>query len=150
MTNNMIAFLSMIAQSEGTLSVKGSDNGYNVLVGGTLFSSYADHPRKKVYCKKYNIWSTAAGRYQILERYYDAYRHMLGLSNFKPDSQDRIAMQLISECGAIDLVNHGHIKDAIKRCGSRWASLPNSGYGQHENSADNLLAYYKESGGLLA
>ena len=60
------AFLDLIAFSEGTKG-KG-DNGYNVIVGGDLFSDYTDHPRKKVYIKSIDNYSTAAGRYQILSR----------------------------------------------------------------------------------
>ena len=63
--NNMLpnrkAFLTMIATAEGTVNL--GDNGYNVLVGGSLFTGYADHPRKAVYLPKYKIKSTAAGRY---------------------------------------------------------------------------------------
>jgi muramidase (phage lysozyme) len=146
----MEAFLSMIANSEGTSTIKDSDNGYNVLVGGSLFHSYADHPRRHVYCKRLNLWSTAAGRYQILERYYDAYKQMLGLYDFSPYAQDRIAIQLIKECDAVADINLGYIKQAIYKCRSRWASLTGSGYGQHENDLKTLMLAYVENGGILA
>jgi muramidase (phage lysozyme) len=146
----MEAFLSMIAYSEGTSTIQDSDNGYNVLVGGALFHSYADHPRRHIYCKRLNVWSTAAGRYQILERFYDAYKHMLGLSDFGHNSQDKIAMQLIKECDATVDIDLGNIAIAINKCRSRWASLPNSGYGQHENKKNDLLMAYLEKGGKLA
>lgn len=68
--DNRKAFLNMIAFSEGTSTIEGSDNGYNVLVGGTLFDSYADHPRKLVVINS-KLKSTAAGRYQLLSRYFD-------------------------------------------------------------------------------
>lgn len=43
------AYLDMLAWSEiGDKLLKSSDNGYNVIVGGTLFNSYVDHPRKLV------------------------------------------------------------------------------------------------------
>jgi muramidase (phage lysozyme) len=150
MTKNMEAFLSMIAYSEGTSTVQDSDNGYNVLVGGSLFHSYADHPRRHIYCKRLNAWSTAAGRYQILEKYYDAYKQMLGLTDFSPRSQDKIAMQLIKECKATSDITVGDIKQAIDKCKSRWASLPDSGYGQHENTKTALVIAYLANGGTLA
>jgi muramidase (phage lysozyme) len=150
MTANMDAFLSMIAYSEGTSTIQDSDNGYNVLVGGSLFHSYADHPRRHIYCKRLNVWSTAAGRYQILEKYYDAYKRMLGLYDFSPYAQDRIAIQLIKECDATVDITLGNIKQAMYRCRSRWASLPNSGYGQHENKQTELLMSYLGNGGKLA
>ena len=79
------AFLDLIAFSEGTKG-KG-DNGYNVIVGGDLFSDYTDHPRKKVYIKSIDNYSTAAGRYQILSRLYDFYKKAMQLNYFSPASQ---------------------------------------------------------------
>ena len=64
MNINLKAFLDMLAWSEGTSTVAGSDNGYNVIVGGSLFKGYADHPRKLVDIPRLGIKSTAAGRYQ--------------------------------------------------------------------------------------
>lgn len=153
---NVLAFLDMIAVSElGTPLLSSSDDGYNVIVGSTvpkpiLFDSYADHPRKLVSLPKLGIKSTAAGRYQILARYYDAYRKQLGLSNFGAINQDRIALQLISECRALDDIKRGNIASAIHKCRSRWASLPGAGYGQNEHTINHLLSVFKVSGGDLA
>src|SRR5271155_5299338 len=105
LTPNREAFLSTIAWSEGTSRVAGSDNGYNVLVGGTLFTSYADHPRVSVFLPKLNIYSTAAGRYQLLERYFDSYKALLDLPDFSPASQDAIALQQIDECEVLPAID---------------------------------------------
>lgn len=150
MLPNEKAYLDMIAWSEGTSRVAGSDNGYNVLVGGTLFQGYADHPRKLVELPKLGIKSSAAGRYQLLAKYYDAYKRQLGLKDFSPASQDAIALQQIRECNAINDVRAGHIKDAIIKCARIWASFPGAGYGQHENKLDNLIAVYQKAGGVVA
>ena len=49
---NLKAFLDMIAFSEiGPTLLAASDNGYDVLVGGTLFHGYADHPRVLVWLR---------------------------------------------------------------------------------------------------
>jgi len=149
-TNNLKAFLNMIAFSEGTSTIKASDNGYNVIVGGTLFTSYQDHPRKRVFIKRINDYSSAAGRYQLLARYYDAYKKQLGLKDFSPASQDAIAIQQIKECRAIDDINDGKFADAVAKCRRIWASLPGAGYGQHENKQADLQAKYVEFGGVLA
>lgn len=147
MTTNEKAFLTMLAISEGTFGR--GDDGYNVLVGGSLFSSYADHPRKVVRLSK-ALSSTAAGRYQILERYYDAYRIKLHLPDFSPASQDAIAMQLIRECRALPMIAAGRIRDAINACSSRWASLPGANYpGQRMNHMDDLLNAYRNAGGKI-
>ncbi|WP_423373317.1 hypothetical protein [Stenotrophomonas maltophilia] len=64
---NAVAFLDMVAWSEGTDNGKQptKDRGYDVIVGGQLFKSYADHPRVLVDLPKLKIQSTAAGRYQL-------------------------------------------------------------------------------------
>jgi len=140
----------MIAESEiGERLLALSDNGYDVLVGGALFDGYADHPRKLVKLND-RLWSTAAGRYQILERYYDHYKKQLGLPDFSPESQDKIALQLIKECKALDDIDEGRFYLALKKCASRWASLPGAGYGQRENNAKKLAAAFVKAGGTIA
>ncbi|MNF05427.1 hypothetical protein D3C80_2051560 [compost metagenome] len=52
----MIAFLDMLAWSEGTSTIKASDDGYNVLVGGKLFSDYSKHPKVKVWLPKFDAF----------------------------------------------------------------------------------------------
>ena len=144
MIANVAAFLTMIAWSEGTLSVPGNDNGYNVVVGGTLFTSYADHPRIAVQIGK-GLVSTAAGRYQIREPIFDAYKTRLKLPDFSPNSQDAIADQLITECEALSDINAGNIESAILKCSSRWASLPGGDYGQRTNSVAALTAQFQSA-----
>lgn len=148
---NLKAFLDTIAHSEiGTKLLARSDDGYNIIVGGALFhNKYVDHPRILVKPPKIPVASTAAGRYQILARYFDAYKKQLGLLDFGKDAQDRIAIQLIHECGALEDIEEGKITSAIHRCRSRWASLPGAGYGQHENKIHDLLAAYEAAGGTL-
>ncbi|AZR23499.1 lysozyme [Xanthomonas vasicola] len=149
---NVVAFLDMLAWSEGTDNGRQptKDHGYDVLVGGGLFQGYADHPRVLVSLPKLKISSTAAGRYQLLRRYFDAYRKTLGLSDFSPLSQDKIALQQIRERRALPLIQAGKIAEAIAKVSNIWASLPGAGYGQHEHKPDNLLAAYKRAGGQLA
>lgn len=144
MTPNQRAFLDMLAWSEigpGLLAI--SDRGYNVCVGSTparpiLFSDYSTHPR--IRCEALN--SDAAGRYQLLGRYFEPYRKQLGLPDFGPASQDAIALQLIRECHALNYIERGEIIAAITLCKSRWASLPGAGYGQHEHAPQDLVAAF--------
>ena len=148
MSPNRKAFLTMIATAEGT--VKLGDNGYNVLVGGSLFTGYADHPRKAVYLPKYKIKSTAAGRYQILSRYYTFYKKLLKLKDFSPASQDAIAIQMIKEQGALQDVDEGRIDAAIEKVSNIWASMPGAGYGQREVAIASLRKSFVDAGGLIA
>lgn len=153
---NVLAFLEVIANSElGAALLAVSDNGYNVLVGSTpahplLFSSYADHPRTRVQLPLLGIASTAAGRYQLLERYFDAYKQLLHLADFSPLSQDRIAVQQIREARALPALIAGDFATAVSYCAHLWASLPGAGYGQRENAMPQLVAYYAAAGGKLA
>lgn len=149
MTPNQKAFLDMLAWSEGTSRVAGSDNGYNVLVGGSLFHGYADHPRQLIAIPRLGIKSTAAGRYQLLARYFDAYKKQLGLPDFSPSSQDAIALQQIKERSALPDIDAGNFAEAVKKCCNIWASLPDAGYGQRENKLADLQAVYVKAGGAI-
>lgn len=148
---NVVAFLDMLAWSEGTDNGKQptKDHGYDVIVGGKLFTGYGDHPRELVPLPRQGIKSTAAGRYQLLSRYYDAYRRLLGLKDFSPLSQDLIAIQQIRERRALDLIKAGQVVKAISFVRNIWASLPGAGYGQHERKLDDLLAAYRKAGGVV-
>lgn len=150
-SRNLNAFLDMIAVSEGTAGI--GDDGYNVLVGSSkthphLFHDYATHPRIVVDLGR--IKSSAAGRYQILKGIFSHYQITLDLPDFSPVSQDKIAIRLIKECGALDEIEAGKIVRAIHLCRSRWASLPGAGYGQRENSMGRLLVAFKEAQGETA
>ena len=70
----------------------------------------------------------------------DAYRKQLGLKDFSPKSQDAVALQQITERGALPMIDRGDIRQAIDRCSNIWASLPGAGYGQFEHKADSLIA----------
>lgn len=150
-TTNQKAFLDMLAYSEiGAQLLKASDNGYNVIVGGELFHSYKDHPRKVVKLGKLGIQSTAAGRYQLLARYYDVYKKQLNLPDFSPASQDAIALQQIREQRALADIELGQLAAAVAKCKNIWASLPGAGYKQHENPLDLLQVAFVAAGGKLA
>ena len=144
------AFLDMLAWSEGTDNgrQKTRNHGYDVIVGGELFTDYSDHPRKLVTLNP-KLKSTGAGRYQLLSRWWDAYRKQLGLKDFSPKSQDAVALQQIKERGALPMIDRGDIRQAIDRCSNIWASLPGAGYGQFEHKADSLIAKFKEAGGTV-
>lgn len=156
-TSQQKAFLDMIAFSEGTSRIPGSDGGYRVIVGSTparpiLFSSYADHPRKlmELVIKGKPVMSTAAGRYQLLQRYFDVYKKQLGLKDFSPASQDAIALQQIKERRALADIEVGNFAAAVDKCRNIWASLPGAGYNQHEQKLADLQAAFVDAGGRLA
>lgn len=150
---NRGAFLDMIAYSEGT-SLMG-DNGYNVIVGSTpkkpnLFTDYSKHPNILIYIKNLKVSSTAAGRYQLLHRYYEPYRKMLHLNDFSPYAQDCIALQQIKECHALKNVDEGRFNLAVVQCKNIWASLPSAPYGQPQRKIGDLRKVYVASGGTFS
>lgn len=155
MTPNQKAFLHTIAASELGLDLIGeTDNGYNVLVGSTAanphtFCSYADHPRVSVALRP-GLVSTAAGRYQLLARFFDFYKTKLHLPDFSPASQDAIALQQINERNAFGLIEAGKFGAAVVACSSIWASLPGNSYGQHQQSLQWLQSVYVANGGKVA
>ena len=134
----------MLARSEGTDNgrQKTRNHGYDVIVGGELFTDYSDHPRKSCHAKpknQINRRRTLPASFLLV----DAYRKQLGLKDF-PKSQDAVALQQIKERGALPMIDRGDIRQAIDCCSNIWASLPGAGYGQFEHKADSLIAKFKE------
>ena len=130
--NQRKAFLDMLAWSEGTDNgrQKTRNHGYDVIVGGELLlitpitlANLSLNPKLK---------STGAGRYQLLSRWWDAYRKQLGLKGFSPKSQDAVAFTDRLRSVALYMIDRGDIRQAIDRYGNIWASLPGAGYGQFE------------------
>ena len=92
--------------------VGGTDNGrqaeimvIGVIVGGELFTDYSDHPRKLVTLNPKLKSTRAWDCYQLLSRWWDAYRKRLGLKDFSPKSQDAVALQQIKERGALPMID---------------------------------------------
>lgn len=170
----VVAFLDMLA-SHGVEATQDDpvtlDNGYDILVqgqpiwlndgkqtpipSGLVYSrgihsrfqnSYADHPNVLVQVNP-KLQSSAAGRYQIMTKWWPAYKKQLGLPDFSPLSQDKYAVQQLRERGAIVMLQQGRLLDAIKACSSVWASLPGNNYGQNQASVNLLIAAYNAAGG---
>ena len=92
----------MLAWSEGTDNgrQKTRNHGYDVIVGGELFTDYSDHPRKLVTLNPNSnqqaLWTLPASFPLV-----DAYRGAVGLKDFSPKSQDAVALVQIKERGAL-------------------------------------------------
>ena len=98
---------------------KTRNHGYDVIVGGELLL-ITRSPSQTCHAKP-KTQSTGAGRYQLLSRWWDAYRKQLGLKDFSPKSQDAVALQQIKERGALPMIDRGDIRQAIDRCSNIWA-----------------------------
>lgn len=159
MNQNMKAFLDMVAWAElgKLLDEPEGENGYKIMFGSTvkypiIFRDYSDHPRVKsaFYSNGARKWSSAAGRYQFAQKTYDYLHRLRVMPDMTPDSQDRGAVSLIAHCDAIEYINVGDIRSAIKAVRKQWASMPGAGYDQPEKSIDTLLEKYLEAGGSLS
>jgi muramidase (phage lysozyme) len=158
---NVPHFMDLIAFSEGTSTSPLTYNeGYDILVQGihssNRFTEYSDHPfadgRTPIVVSQHPfLESTAAGRYQILYRYWKAYKQQLRLPDFSPLSQDLVALQMITECKdpttgktALTCIIGGDIEKAIYACSSRWASFPGNEYHQGGKPIQTLLMKWQE------
>lgn len=146
-SDNVGAFLEVLAYSEGTKG-RGAGDGYDVLFGGGLFYDYSTHPNVHVPFR--NTFSTAAGRYQINHGTWLGACPKLGITDFSPLSQDRIAVYLLKLCGALSYIDNGDIINAFRKASGTWASLPYSTAGQPTKSADVLASVYTQNGGFIA
>lgn len=157
---NRLAFLDMLAVSEGTSTSSATlCRGYDVIVTGSdrkpeVFTDFSDHPfnagRKSKAINSKGLTSSASGRYQFMLRDWVHYRDQLSLPDFGPASQDKWAIQLIRERGALPLIDAGDFELAVARVRNLWASLPGAGYGQPEHGIEKLQVAYLDAGGVLA
>ena len=147
---NVVAFLDMLAWSEGTDNgrQRTNDHGYDVLVGGGLFTDLSKHPAKLVRLSP-KLSSTAAGRYQFLSRTWGVLQKQLRLPDFGPLSQDKGCIELIRGRKALPAVQAGQFDRAVALCAKEWASLPGAGYGQHEQNLEKLRTVYQKAGGQV-
>jgi muramidase (phage lysozyme) len=158
LSRSVKAFLDTLAASEGT-SLKNShcnsDYGYRSIVGcnnkkSNVFQSYSKHPELTKKVQK-NLKSDAAGRYQILSKTWHWVAPKINITDFRPESQDRVAYWLIGYRGALNLVekiednNYWYFMMALKKLNHEWASLPGAPYGQKTHSTKKLWKIYKKA-----
>ena len=145
--NQRKAFLDMLAWSEGTDNgrQKTRNHGYDVIVGGELFTDYSDHPRKLVTLNP-KLKSTGAGRYQLLFRWWDAYRKAAWPERLLRKVRTLWHCNRLRSVALYPMIDRGLIsRQAIDRCSNIWASPPGAGYGQFEHKADSLIAKFKRA-----
>ena len=83
--------------------------GYDVIVGGELFTDYSDHPSQTCHAKP-KTQINKAPTLPALSRWWDAYRKQLGPKDFSPKSQDAVAFAQIKERGALLMIDRGDIR----------------------------------------
>jgi muramidase (phage lysozyme) len=158
---NLAAFLLAIRAAEGTAG----PDGYRTMFGGRLFDAFTDHPRRPMQFTNRageRLWTSAAGAYQFMAisplpgggttrvDTWDRLQRKLGLPDFSPESQDRAAVELIDEAGALHDAREGRFADAVGKVRRIWASLPGAGYSQGERSLAWLSDRFTAAGGVIA
>ena len=147
--NQRKAFLDMLAWSEWTDNgrQKTRNHGYDVIVGGELFTDYSDHLSQILVTLNPNSNQQAPDA----TSFFPVGGCLPQEAIFRKTSlrkSGRQALQQIKERGALPMIDRGDIRQAIDRC-NIWASLPGAGYGQFEHKADSLIAKFKEAGGTV-
>ena len=145
-TQNVTAFLKAIRLGEGT----SDEAGYYRIVGGGTFTDDSQHPNVRVFIPRYNVYSTAAGAYQIINPTWRGLLKQYDFPDFSPDSQDQAAIALIAGRHALDEVIAGQFEEAVRLCSAEWASLPGSTAGQRIEAYADVLKVYQDAGGTLA
>lgn len=143
---NMQAFLRAVRLGEGT----SDEAGYNRIVGGGTFSDDSVHPHVKVFIPKYQVYSTAAGAYQIIWPTWASLCKEYTFPDFSPESQDEAAVALIAGRHALNDVLAGDLKAAVQKCSAEWASLPGSTAGQRTEDFNAVQQVFLSNGGKLA
>lgn len=127
-------YLNMLAASEGTASR--GDRGYNVMFRGDLVNDYSRHPNMvHTYIDKNGKQgkSTAAGRYQFLYKTYEEMAKKLGITDFSPESQDKVAIALMLEKG-VDFDDGADFGANLRKINNVWTSLAGSSLGAQYHS----------------
>lgn len=135
------AYLDVVANAEGAVRY-GSQDGYDVLFGGELFSQYGkgfdSHPMIKKIANGEPTY--AAGRYQINKVTYNDFAKRLGLTDFSPETQDLIAAAIVvSTPSAIESVLSGNIQQANEVLKNRWVALPSTKNNKNPQNAYNVF-----------
>jgi muramidase (phage lysozyme) len=147
------AFLDLVALSEGTSAAKNThDDGYDIIVSGinglNSFADYSAHPfaagRAPIIVRTAPtlLESTASGRYQIILPTWKNIAAAHGLGTFSPQNQDMGAVELLNQCGALNLIDAQKIPQAIEAACETWASFPGNSFGQGGRTLDWLMQQY--------
>ena len=124
------AFLLLLAsrESKTIFQSEGYQETYRTLPGKGKFSSFLTHP-----FAENEAASTASGAYGILRKTWKSYLPKLNLPEgsdlFSPIVQDRIAVSIMEENGALGLIRKGKVEEGAKILAGKlqWASLPGGG-----------------------
>jgi len=128
-----------------SIAVGESKGAYDVIVGGTKFNSYAEHPGiiDPALYKKTGFNSDAAGKYQFLSTTWKWIKDRLKLADFSPENQDKAAWFLAQSDyqkrtgkNLLSSLKQGDTIGVANALSPTWTSLPG---GSQPNSATNAF-----------
>lgn len=104
-------------------------SGYQTIYGGGRFQDFSNHPLKSRAIKLGGGERTtsAAGAYQFQRDTWDRLAKRLGLKDFSPENQDKAAVELLKEAGALPDIEAGRYEDAINKVKPIWESMAQPG-----------------------
>jgi muramidase (phage lysozyme) len=116
---NVNAFLKLLRYCEHR---RDSDSVYLTMYGGGSFTDTSKHPNQAN--TKWGKTSTAAGAYQILYGTWKEAKDKGIVSDFSPESQDKLARWKLQTRHALDFVKAGDVESAVGKLRNEWTSLP--------------------------
>ena len=140
----------MLAWSEGTDNgrQKTRNRGYDVIVGGELFTDYSDHPRKLVTPNP-----NSTNRRRIATSSFPVGGTPTASSLAWKTSLRKVrTLWHCSRLRSVALYLWLIVVISVRQstvAAISGASLPGAGYGQFEHKADSLIAKSKEAGGTV-
>ena len=147
---NVRKYLSYLNANEGSPKA-------NQTVDYREFNDYSKHPNIAVPFNKKGDVSTAAGKYQFLNSTWNDVSKKHNLKDFSEENQDKGAVALLQDIGALDDVRKGNFSQANEKAKNIWASLRGStigaATGQKTNKADqysHILKGYDSDPDVMA
>jgi len=143
-SNGWSRMSNVIKLGEGTQG----ERGYTTMFTGKQFTDLSKHPG--IINRSGDLASDAAGAFQFLSTTYNPVAKQLGITDFSPQSQERVGKHLAQQRG-MD-VNKVHttkesLGRALDKIAPEWASMPTlatgtSYYGQGGLTLDQAWAEY--------
>ena len=148
MTDGWARWSNVIKAGEGTLG----DKGYTTMFTGAQFSDFSKHP--ELLQRSGDLASDAAGAYQFLSTTYNPAAKALGITDFTPESQEKVGKYLAQRRGlAVDTVftDKASFLKELDKIAPEWASMPTlstgtSYYGQGGLTPDQAWERYQSYG----
>jgi len=146
MSDGWAKWAKVIKAGEGTTG----DKGYTTMFTGAQFSDFSKHPELLQRSGRYE--SDAAGAYQFLSTTWKPAAAKLGITDFTPESQEKVGKYLAQRRGlATDTVftDKASFLKELDKIAPEWASMPTlatgtSYYGQGGLSPDKAWRIYNE------